>query len=37
MPIVLIAAGGAAGAVSRYVVDAFVSDRLGGAFPLGGC
>jgi fluoride exporter len=35
MPIVLIAAGGAAGAVSRYVVDAFVSDRLGGAFPLG--
>ncbi|HXG26091.1 MAG TPA: fluoride efflux transporter CrcB [Candidatus Binatia bacterium] len=35
MPLVLIAAGGAAGAVSRYLVDAFVSDRFGGAFPLG--
>ena len=35
MPIVLIAAGGAAGAVSRYLVDAFVSERLGGAFPWG--
>ena len=35
MPIVLIAAGGAAGAVSRYLVDAFVSERLGGEFPWG--
>ena len=35
MPITLIAAGGAAGAVSRYLVDTFVSERFGGAFPLG--
>ena len=35
MPLVLIAAGGAAGAVSRYLVDAIVSDRLDGAFPWG--
>jgi CrcB protein len=35
MPLVLIAIGGAAGAVSRYLVDAFVSDRTGGAFPWG--
>ena len=35
VPILLIAAGGAAGAVSRYLVDAFISDRFGGAFPLG--
>ena len=35
MPLVLIAIGGAAGAVSRYLVDAFVSDRLGGEFPWG--
>jgi CrcB protein len=35
MPLVLIAAGGAAGAVSRYLVDVFVSERFGGAFPLG--
>jgi fluoride exporter len=35
LPVVLVAAGGAAGAVTRYLVDAFVSDRLGGAFPWG--
>ena len=35
MPLVLIAVGGAAGAVARYVVDVFVADRFGGAFPLG--
>jgi CrcB protein len=35
MPLVLIAAGGAAGAVSRYLVDVFVSERFGGASPLG--
>lgn len=35
MPLVLIAAGGAAGAVTRYLVDSFVADRLGAAFPLG--
>jgi CrcB protein len=35
VPIALIAAGGAAGAVTRYLVDVFVSERFGGAFPLG--
>lgn len=35
MALLLIAAGGAAGAVSRYLVDAFVSERVGGAFPWG--
>jgi CrcB protein len=35
MPLVLIAAGGAAGAVTRYLVDVFVSERFGSAFPLG--
>jgi CrcB protein len=33
--LVLIAAGGGAGAVARYLVDAAVLDRFGGAFPLG--
>jgi CrcB protein len=35
LPLVLIAAGGAAGAVTRYLVDTAVSERLGGAFPWG--
>ena len=35
MPIALIAVGGAAGAVTRYLVDVFVSERVGGAFPFG--
>lgn len=35
MTIVLIAAGGAAGAVARYLVDIAVLERFGGAFPLG--
>lgn len=35
MPIVLIALGGAAGAVARYAVDGWVSERLAGAFPWG--
>ena len=35
MPIALIAVGGAAGAATRYLVDVFVSERFGGAFPLG--
>ena len=35
MTIVLIALGGAAGAVTRYLVDGAVLDRVGGAFPLG--
>jgi len=35
LPLVLIAAGGAAGAVTRYLVDSAVSERLGGAFPWG--
>jgi CrcB protein len=33
--LVLIAAGGAAGAVARYLVDTAVLDRFAGAFPLG--
>jgi len=35
MPILLVAFGGAAGAVTRFVLDAFVTERLGGAFPFG--
>jgi fluoride exporter len=35
MPIVLIGLGGFAGAISRYLVDGFVSDRTGGGFPWG--
>jgi fluoride exporter len=35
MPIVLIAVGGAAGAVARYVVDSMVSQRTASAFPWG--
>ena len=31
----MIAIGGAAGAVTRYVVDGFVADRVSGAFPWG--
>jgi CrcB protein len=33
--ILLIALGGAAGAVTRHLVDNAVLDRFGGAFPLG--
>lgn len=35
MPYVMIAIGGAAGAVTRYVVDGFVAERASGAFPWG--
>lgn len=35
MPYVMIALGGAAGAVTRYLVDGFVADRVSGAFPWG--
>jgi len=35
VPIFLVALGGAAGAVSRFVLDTFVTERLGGAFPFG--
>lgn len=35
MPLVLIALGGAAGATTRYLVDAWISHRAGGAFPWG--
>jgi CrcB protein len=35
MPLVLIGLGGFAGAISRYLVDGFVSDRTGGSFPWG--
>ncbi|HEX5823040.1 MAG TPA: CrcB family protein [Candidatus Limnocylindrales bacterium] len=31
----LIALGGAAGATTRYLVDTWISDRAGGAFPWG--
>ncbi len=33
--LVLIAIGGAAGAVTRYVVDGAVGERVSGSFPLG--
>jgi len=35
MPLILVALGGAAGAVTRYVVDGFVAERAAGAFPWG--
>lgn len=35
MPIVLIAVGGAAGAVARYFVDTTISQRWPSAFPWG--
>ncbi len=35
MPYVLIGLGGFAGAISRYLVDGFVSDRTAGALPWG--
>jgi len=35
MPILLIAIGGAAGAVARYAMDVAIATRLGGAFPWG--
>ena len=35
MPLVLIALGGAAGATARYLVDTWVTERAGGAFPWG--
>jgi CrcB protein len=35
LTLALIALGGAAGAVSRYLVDSAVLDRFAGAFPLG--
>ncbi len=35
MPIVLVALGGAAGAVARYVLDGWVAQRVAGAFPWG--
>ncbi len=35
MPLILIALGGAAGAVARYVLDSAVSERWPSAFPWG--
>jgi CrcB protein len=35
MPILLIAIGGAAGAVARYAMDVAIATRLDGAFPWG--
>ncbi len=35
MSILLIGAGGFAGAIARYVVDGAIADRTGGGFPWG--
>jgi CrcB protein len=35
MPLLLIGLGGFAGAISRYLVDGWVTDRTAGAFPWG--
>lgn len=35
MPVVLVALGGAAGAMTRYVVDGWISARTGAEFPWG--
>jgi CrcB protein len=35
LPLVLIAIGGAAGATTRYLIDTWVSERAGSAFPWG--
>jgi CrcB protein len=35
MTFVLVGLGGFAGAISRYVVDGWVTDRTGGTFPWG--
>ena len=35
MPLVLIALGGAAGATTRYLLDTWIAERAGGAFPWG--
>lgn len=35
MPYLLIGAGGFFGAIARYAVDGFVTDRTGGGFPWG--
>ena len=35
MELVLIGVGGAAGAMARYLVDTWVSERAAGAFPWG--
>jgi CrcB protein len=35
MPLFLVGLGGFAGAISRYLVDGFVTDRTGGGFPWG--
>ena len=35
MTVVLVGLGGFAGAISRYLLDGFVSDRTGGGFPWG--
>ena len=35
MPLILIGLGGFAGAISRYLVDGFVVERTGAAFPWG--
>jgi len=35
LPLVLIALGGAAGATTRYLLDTWIAERAGGAFPWG--
>jgi CrcB protein len=35
VPLVFIALGGAAGAITRYLIDQWISQRVAGAFPWG--
>ena len=35
MPLVMVALGGAAGAVARFVIDGWIAERSPGAFPWG--
>ena len=35
LPLVFVALGGAAGAITRYLVDTWISERAGGTFPWG--
>jgi fluoride exporter len=35
MSLLLIGAGGFAGAIARYLVDMFIGERVGGTFPWG--
>jgi CrcB protein len=35
LPLLLVALGGAAGATARYLLDQWIAQRVGGAFPWG--